>query len=279
MAIKVNGIEISADAVEQETARLKPDYERYITANGGEPDDVQLREWATENLVEKELLRQEAVRSQDEPDEKKVAAWLEENRAVFGDELSGEEQRVRCAEDIKIRSLVKSVRKSVPRPTDAELQHEYDKNPERFTVPESLRVAHICRVLYPGVDKARSYIDLLDLKKRVENLEIEWTEAVQLSETFHRDFGIFDTVMRGMLPMEIEEKLFSLERGQITDVIELESGTLHLFKVLVKREPELIPFADVREELSSLMFAEAAENALNEMLDALKAKAAISTTK
>lgn len=274
MALTVNGVEISADAVEQETARLKPDYERYVTENGGEPDEVQLKEWAKENLVEKELLRQEAIRSQPEPDEKKVAAWLAENRALLGDELSEAEQRLRCIEDIKIRSLVKSVRKSVQRPSDDELRREYEASPERFTVPESLKVSHICRVPHPGADKAQSFIELLDLKKRIENLEIEWMEALQLSDTYRRDYGMFDTVMRGMLPWEIEEKLFALERGGITDVIELESGTLHLLKVLVKREPELIPFEDVREELSSLMFAEAAENALNVLVDALKDKAA-----
>ncbi|MFA7174975.1 MAG: peptidylprolyl isomerase [Kiritimatiellia bacterium] len=275
MALRVNGIEVSADAVEREIARLEPDYKHYITENGGEPDAVQLREWATENLVEKEVLRQEAMRSQTDPDEKKVAAWLEENQAVLGDELSDEERRARCVEDIKIRTLVKSIRKSVQRPSEAELQCAYDSNPERFTVPESLKVSHICRVPHPGADKARNFIDLLDLKKRMESLEIEWMDALQLSDTFQRDYGMFDTVMRGMLPAEIEEKLFSLELEQITDVIELESGTLHLFKILVKKEPELIPFAAVCEELSSLMFAEAAESKLNEMLDALKAQAVI----
>jgi len=87
---------------------------------------------------------------------------------------------------------------------------------------------------------------------------------------------MFETVMRGMFPGDIEEKLFSLERGDLSDVIELDSGTVHLFKILVKREPELIPFEDVTEELSTLMFNEAAENALNDLLDELKVKAEIS---
>jgi len=276
MALTVNGIEISAEAIEQEIARLKPDYERYVSENGGEPEETQLKEWATENLVEKELLKQEALRSQDDPDAKRVNAWLSENSDVFGEELSDDEKRARCIEDIKIRSLVKSVRKSVQRPTPEEMRSEYDSNIERFTVPETLKVSHICRVLHPGVDKPQVYIDLLDLKKRVENFEVHWVEAVQLSDTYREDFGMFETVMRGMFPGDIEQKLFALERGELSDVIELDSGTLHLFKILVKREPELIPFEDVVEELSSMMFNEVAENALNEMLDDLKAKAEIS---
>ena len=276
MALTVNGIEISADAVEQEVARLKPEYDRYVSENGGEPEEAQLREWAAENLVEKELLKQEALRSQDEPDEKRIKGWLSENSNAFGEELSDEEKRARCIEDIKIRSLVKSVRKSVQRPTQEAMRLEYDSHIERFTVPETLKISHLCRMPYPGVEKSQVYIELLDLKKKIENSDIHWVEAVQQSDTYREDFGMFETVMRGMFPVDIEQKLFALERGEISDVIELDSGTIHLFKILVKREPELIPFEDVVEDLSSMMFNELAENALNDMLDDLKAKAEIS---
>ncbi len=274
MALTVNGREISAETIEQEIARLKPDYERYVNENGGEPDEDQLTEWATENLVEKELLRQEAERSQEQPDERRISAWLEENRDVFAEGLSDAERRALCIEDIKIRSLVKAVRKSVQPPSKEELRSEYESNRERFTVPESLRISHICRKLYLGVDKARVYIDLLDLKQRVESSELQWIEAVQLSDTYRDDFGMFEMVMRGVFPGDIEQKLFALERGQISDVIEL-GASVHLFKVLVKREAVPIPFADVCEDLSSMMFAEATENALNEMIDTLKTKADI----
>jgi len=276
MAVTVNGSEISADAVDQEMERLSVDYERYVTENGGEPDQKQLREWAVENLIEKELLKQEALRTQADPDDKKIDLWLKENSDVFGEELPEQEKRSRCVEDIKIRALVKSVRKAVQRPSVAEMQAEYDNNLERFTVPESLRLSHVCRVLHQGADKSQVYIDLLALKQKVEDFELHWVEATQLSDSYREDYGMFDNVMRGMLPGDIEEKLFSLARGQISDVIELNGSTIHIFKVLVKSEPHQIPFEDVSPELSSMMFNEAAESALNEMIDGLKEKADIS---
>ena len=276
MEVRVNGSEISADAVDQEMERLSVDYERYVTENGGEPDQKQLREWAVENLIEKELLKQEALRTQADPDDSKIDLWLKENSDVFGEELPDQEKRSRCVEDIKIRALVKSVRKSVQRPSVAEMQSEYDNHLERFTVPESLRLSHVCRVLGQDVDKSQVYIDLLDLKQKVEDFELHWVEATQLSDSYREDYGMFDNVMRGMLPGDIEEKIFSLERGQISDVIELNGSTIHIFKVLVKSEPRQIPFEDVSQELSSMMFNEAAESALNEMIDGLKEKADIS---
>ena len=275
MAVKVNGTEISEQAVKDEVSRLQPDYERYVTENGGEPDMKQLEEWALENLIEQELLTQEALRSQDDPDEDKVSAYLEENGAAFDEKLSDEEKRALCIKDMKMRTLVKSVRKNVSPPTEDDLRKEYDEKTERFTMPESLKVSHICRVPQPGVDKSQAYLDLLSLKKKIDSMDVHWVEALQESDTYRDDFGMFDTVMRGMLAPEIEEKLFALSRGEISDVIELESGTLHLFKILVKRDAELIPFDDVQEDISTMMFNEAAENALNDLIDQLKKDADI----
>ena len=275
MSVKVNGIEILEDAVMAEVERLQPDYERYVTENGGEPDENQLKEWALENLVEQELLTQEVLRTQEEPGEDKVSAYLEENSAAFDEELSDEEKSALCIKDIKMRALVKSVRKNVNPPTDEELRKEYDNNIERFTMPESLKISHICRVPQPGVDKSQAYMDLLSMKKKIDNLDIHWAEALQESDTYRDDFGMFDTVMRGMLPPEMEEALFALNRGDISDVFELESGTIHLFKILLKRDAELLPFEDVQEDIATMMFNEAAENLLNDLIDKLKKSADI----
>lgn len=275
MAVTVNGVEIPDESVAREVERLKDDYERYVAKNGGEADEKQLKEWALENLIEKELLIQEAVRTQDEPDEVKVSSYLEENSGVFEEDLSDDDKRQLCVKDLKIRSLVKSVRKNVQPPTEDEIRKEYDENQERFTVGESLKLSHICRVPQPGVEKSQVYMDLLALKKKIDDFDVHWVEAVQESDTYREDFGMFDTIMRGMLPLEVEEKLFALDRGQISDVIELHTGTIHLFKILVKRDPEVLPFDDVREDLASMMFSDAAENALNELIDKLKKDADI----
>ncbi len=276
MAVTVNGVEIPDEAVAREVTRLQSDYERYVTNNGGEPDDAQLREWALENLIEKELLTQEARRSQEEPDARKVDAYLEENGAAFDATLSDAEKRALCVTDIKIRALVKSVRKGVPPPSEEDLRSQYQDNIERFTVPESIRVSHICRVPAPGFDKSQAYLDLLTLKQKIDNHQTHWMEALPESDTYREDFGTFDTVMRGMLPLEVEEKLFALERGEVSDVIELaHTGSIHLFKILLRREPEVLPFDDVRDDLVSLLFHEAAENALNTLIDKIKESADI----
>ncbi len=276
MSVKVNEVEIEDSAVQAEIERLRVDYERYVRENGGEPDEQQLHEWALENLIEKELLTQEALRSQAEPGAAQVASYLKDNSDSFDTELSDEEKRELCVRDIKIRALVKSVRKGVKPPPEEELLREYNEHIERFTVPESLRVSHISRLPRAAESKSQAYLELLDIRQKIENFELTWMEALPRSDTYAEDMGVFDTVIRGLFPSEVEEQLFALNRGQVSDVIELEhTNTLHIFRILVKRNAEVIPFEDVREDIRSMLFNDAAENALNGLVDQLKTSADI----
>jgi len=86
---------------------------------------------------------------------------------------------------------------------------------------------------------------------------------------------MFATVVRGDLPKEAEEALFALAPGAISDVIELDTQTLHLFKLLVKLEPQQMPYEAVEANLKSSLFEQACQDALNARLDLLKAAAVI----
>ena len=276
MSITVNGVEIKEDAVIKEFERLLPEYEVYVEKNEGVVDEAQLKEWALENLIEVELLRQEAERTQSEPSANKIKLYMDEFSADLSDEITDEEKRAMCVRDIKVRGLIKSVRKNVQRPSEEQLREEYNSNIELFTVPEALKLAHICRVPSALQDKAQAFIDLMELKKKIESSEIHWMDALSSSDTFNDDNGLFDTIFRGMFPAEIEEKLFALKRFEISDVIELEEyGSLHIFRMLIKRDAELLPFEDVRDDITNRLFDEAAEEALNGLIDQLKSNAEI----
>ncbi|MFO7936920.1 MAG: peptidylprolyl isomerase [Kiritimatiellia bacterium] len=274
-AVKVNGVEIFEEAVEAEFERLKPDYERYVAENGAEPDENQLRDWALENLIEKELLTQEAQRTQEEPAEDKLMEYMARNAALLDEGLSDEEKCAVCVRDLKIRTLVKSVRKNVSPPSEDEMRREYEKKTEFFTRPEALKLSHISRVPQPGFEKSQAFMDLLSLRKKIENSELSWADALRQSDTYSHDFGMFDVLIRGILSPETDEKLFSLESGDVSDVIELEGGTLHIFKIMDRHDSELLPFENVRDDISTMLFNETAERALNDMIDGLKSNADI----
>lgn len=275
MSTTVNGVAIDESKVVGEMARMREGYEAYVRENGSEPSEAELREWAEENLIEAELFRQEAVARLPEPTDERAQQYVRDNAAAFeGVPEAG--RLAQAKEALRARALMKEVRKGVTQPDEAEARRYYDENPEQFVMPETLRLSHICRVVGMGGSKSELFLDLLRLKSEIDGYQVPWVEAVeQFSDTFARDRGVFDPVARGELPPEIEEKLFALEPGAVSDVIEFGGHTLHLFKLLAREPAAPMPFKDFRDSIVSLLFGRKCQTALEAFYDTLKAKAVI----
>ncbi len=275
MGLTVNGVVVAEGRVAGEMDRLREDYVAYVSGNGGEASETQLREWAEENLIEAELLRQEAAATQPEPSEARASQWLSEHAEFYAAFPEGE-RLARAKDDMRVRRLEKEIRKGVPKLGGDEVRREYDAQPEMYVSPETLRVSHICRVVGPGGStKASGYLELLRVKTDLASGLLNWFEALEASDTYREDRGLFDSVARGDLPAEVEEKLFALAPGQVSDVLELGGRSLHLFRVLAIDPPAKVPFESIRERLGHVLFESRYQEALEATLDALKAKAAI----
>jgi hypothetical protein len=275
MSLTVNGVAIPEEKIVEEMARLREGYETYVRQSGGEPSEVQLREWAEEDLIEGELIRQEALVTQPEPSEAQALKNIEECPGFYKNIQEGE-RLAQSKVALRVHSFEKAIRKQVARPDEAELRRYYDERPELFMTSEALRLSHICRRVGPGgTDMPSAYLDLLHLKSELANARLNWFEAIESSDTYRQDYGMFDIVMRGELPPAIEAKLFALETGEVSDVIDFDGSRVHLFRLLVKEPPQKVAFKEVREELSRVLFEQAYQHALEAAIDALKAKAVI----
>jgi len=275
MTTTVNGMAVAEDKIAEEVGRMRENYEAYVRENGGEPGEAELREWAEENLIEAELFRQEAAARFPEPSDARAQQFIRENADAF--EAVPEAERLMQSKDaLRARALMKEIRKGVVHPDADEVRRYYDENPEEFVMPEVLRLSHICRIIGVGGSKAELFLDLLRLKSEIDNYQIPWVEAVeQYSDTFERDRGVFEPVSRGEFPQDIEDKLFALEPGTVSDVIEFGERTLHLFKLLAKDPPAPMPFKEFRDSIASMLFNRKCQTALEAFYDALKAKAVI----
>lgn len=274
MALTVNGVEISEAKIQDEMTRLRPEYEAYVRANGGEPNETQLREWAEEDVIEEALFRQAAIATQPVPSDERAQQLVDDTPGLF--ESVPQEERLACSKaTLQQRRLMKEIRKGVKPVDEAEIRAYYDAHAELFEVPESLRLSHICRFVEPG-NKADAFLELLRIKTDVGSFRLNWVEAVETcSDAFSRDHGLFEPVSRGDLPTEVEEKLFALKPGEVSDVLELGGRTLHLFKLLVKEPPRKLDLQEVRGRLSEVLFEEACREALEVKFDALRAAAVI----
>lgn len=274
MAVTVDGGEILEKEIQAEMARLRPEYGDYMRREGGEPSDTQLREWAIEDLIEERLFQKAAVASQPVPSDERVHQELEVHAEAY-QELPEPERFGRARTALQQRRLMREIRKGVKPPAEAEVLAYYEAHPELFVAPESLRLSHICRYVDAG-RRAAAFLDLLRVKADLEHGNIAWIEAVEAcSDSFQRDSGLFATVARNELPAEIEEKLFALKPGEVSDVIDFGEQTIHLFRVLARMEPEKVSFASVKEHLTGVLFEQACQDALNAKFDELKTAAVI----
>ena len=276
MSVTVNGVSISEEKIAAEMARLRDDYDRYVRENGGEPSDKELREWAEEDLIESELFRQTAAAKFPEPSDERAKQFMAEYPEAV-DPLPEGERLQACKEALRSRALMKELRKAVPRPTEAEIRRHYDEHPEAFAMPETLYLSHVCRMLRPtGPGKSDFFLELLHVKKAVEGGRLDWWEAVAHgSDTFQHDRGVFDPVVRGYLPQAIEDKLFALKPGEISDVVEFDNRSLHLFCLAEVKPPHTLPFKEVHEHIARSLFERACQTALEAKFDALKEQAVI----
>ena len=275
MALTVNGVAVPEEKVSEEMARLRDDYTRFVRENGGEPSEKELREWAEEDLVESELFRQAAAKFP-EPSDERVKKFMAEYPEV-GETLPEAERLLACKEALRARALMKEIRKAVPRPSEPEVRRHYDEHPEAFAMPETLYLSHLCRLLQPGGPvKADLFLELLHVRKAVEGGRLDWWSAVvDGSDTFQRDRGLFDPVARGYLPQVIEDKLFALKPGEISDVVEFDNSSLHLFRLEEIAPPHTLPLKEMKEHVVQTLFERACQTALETRFDALKASAVI----
>jgi parvulin-like peptidyl-prolyl isomerase len=276
MGLTVNGVAIADGKIAEEIARLKTRYEAYVRENGGEPSEAELREWAEEDLIEEELFRQEAAARFPEPSDERALQYIAESPEAF-ETVPESEKLPRSKEALRARALMKDVRKGVSRPSENVVRKYYDDQPEIFRMPESLRLSHICRLVQRGgMGKSDLFLDLLRLKADIGSFQINWMEAVETcSDTFGQDYGVFEPVSAGDLAPAIEAKLFALKPGEVSDVVELDGGSLHLFRLLAKEPERLMAFKEVKETIAKMLFEQACQSALEEKFDALKARAVI----
>jgi len=276
MALRVNDVAISEAKIQDEMTRLRSGYEDYVRANGGEPSEAQLREWAEEDVIEKCLFQQAAIATQPVPSDERAQQLLEAHAELF-EGIPDEERLSHGKELLQQRRLMREIRKGVKQPSEAELQAYYDSNSEMFMMPEMLRLSHICRFVDSG-NKAQAFLELLRIKADVEHFKINWVEAVEAnSDSFQRDQGLFTPVSQGDLPAEIEAPLFALKQGEVSDVLELEGQrqSLHLFRLLAREAPQKVAFAEAREHLEKALFEQACQDAVHTKYDELKASAVI----
>jgi peptidyl-prolyl cis-trans isomerase C len=242
-----------------------------ITAQMGGRENVeneqQLVQMATQRVVEQQLLAQEAVRTNVQPNELRLAEMmqalerqaggreaLESNLKAFGmsyDQLAGYVREIELS-----RSLIEKQISPTIQVSDDEVRAFYEGNPELFDAKEQVHARHIVFSASLEADAqtvAEARAKAEDARRRVLAGEDFAELARELSEgptaPEGGDLGFF---VRGQTAPAFEAAAFALEPGGISPVVRSPFG-LHVIKVEEKRPARRLPLDEVSENVRSLL--------------------------
>ncbi len=206
----------------------------------------------------------EQTRATMEKDPKRQAAMLRQivTSKVIADEVrkKGFAQRPDIRENMElltdnfltIEYFDKVVAKKV-KATDEGIREYYEENKNKFRDPARIRARHILvkvnrtaqeEELKQARDKTENILSRVKSGEDFAKLASEYSDDPG-SKSKGGDLGFFS---RGRMAPEFERAAFSLNPGDISDIVQTNFG-FHIIKVAEKKEPSIKPYEAVKEQL------------------------------
>jgi peptidyl-prolyl cis-trans isomerase C len=283
--IEVNGEKIYA-------AEISMTMQNITAQMGGREnvqDEKQLMQMATRRVVEQRLLAQEAVRTNVQPNELRLAEMmqalerqaggreaLESNLKAFGmsyDQLAGFVREIELSRSLIEKQITPTIQVS-----DEEVKAYYEGNLELFDAQEQVHARHIVFEASLDADaqtvtEARAKAE--DARRRALAGEDFAELARELSEgpTAPKggDLGFFT---RGQTAPSFEAAAYALEPGGISPVVRSPFG-LHVIKVEEKRPARRLPLDEVAEHVRTMLTQQKTGGYVAKLVESLGNKATI----
>ena len=155
----------------------------------------------------------------------------------------------------------------------AEIKTFYEANREKFDRPEQVRLQEI---LIASNGKDPSEVEQLQEKGRGGAAEgqgrrVVWRSGGPVFRGAGRQAweATWDSSVRGMLLKEVEDIVFSLRRGQITDILEGQGG-FRIFKVIEKNTAGIQPLDSVKDQIRNKLVEDKAVPAVRKYMETLR---------
>ena len=263
--IRVNERAITAGEYRDALKRLVP-------ADQDQPDEelVELKKELVNEMVEEELLLEEAQRLGTSVTDRELASEVDLMKKEYGDEsfnsvieerygsMKGWEDRIR-------RKLL--VKKAIEKLTGAasvmegEAEAWYGEHREEFAKPEQVRARMIVVASEEEATRIRQSLDQQNFAAVARDVSLSPEGA---------DGGDLGYFSRGDMPGEFEEAVFALKRpGEISPVVKTPYG-FHIFLLEDRRKKGTPPFTEVRDRIKERLRAEKSARLLGDWMDMRK---------
>jgi len=201
-----------------------------------------------DDVIAEELLYDEALRSKIDGNPETKEVIEEAKRTIIVSRL------IKDKVDDKV---------SVP---EEEIKKYYDEHSEEFMLPERWRASHI---LVDTLEEAKDIKAKLDQGGSFEEFVKERSKDTTAKQG--GDIGYF---AKGQLIPEFENASFSLELGQISDIVKTQFG-YHIIKLTDRKGPEVQEFSAVKELIKKELEREQKKQILEKLMNDLRKGAKI----
>ena len=288
MGLQINGEYVDDVIIRQEAAAMRPRYEEMIQDMDPIAREMQLREWARENVIERVLLRQAAMASGEAVPAEEVDERLTAMFPQAGDPESCEAGTTRAGVDkeaaradieaqIRVERLIRAVGESAPKPKPKEVSEFYKKHRDEFKTPPMVHASHIVKNVGEGADEAAV---LEEIRKAEAELKAgkPFAEVADAFSDCAGQGGSLGWFPAGEMVEEFEEVVFPMKAGEVSEVFRSVFGW-HIATVHEKKAEGYRPLEEVKEQIEAALSRERQEKALEDYVDGLRAKAEVKTVK
>lgn len=259
--------------------------EKFYHGKAPEEEVKKFRKKVADDLIDRQLLVQEAKRRGLKPDAKKVEAAVEAFDEKFKDDPEWKGARdkvlVQLREKLNNDSLAEVMKKTartIAEPSEKVLRDYYAQHNDLFTTPERVDVSLILLRVDPSSpaevwkqarDEANSILERLG--KGADFAELARIHSSDESAANGGDMGFVHT---GMLGEDSQKVLNIMEPGEISAPVVLLEGVA-IFRLNEREKATLNPFATVKERAAKLYVRDMGEKALTDLLERLHAETKI----
>ena len=187
------------------------------------------------------------------------------SRAARDDELHNLPEVQREVNEAAEKILAKVYRRRIQQVavSEKEMMAYYDLNSEEFQTPEQIRGR---RILVKNKQEAEEILELLKSGADFGNLARE-----RSIDPTGKKGGAFGWVGRGRMPAAIEEVMFALRKGEVSQVIPTQSG-YKIIKVEDKRASRQLPFSEVKNQIKKRLEANKQKEQIERKMKELEEK-------
>ncbi len=196
-----------------------------------------------------------------------VKETVEKKMFAFGGRRAGLEQKPEIQfrikdsiERILAEAYVEHLREGVV-VAEEEVRLYYEKNLEKYRTPEQMKLRHI--VVKDPVEARKI---LTEIRKGGDFAKIAGEKSLYLSKKKDGDLG---WVGRGSLQSKLEEKVFKMKKGDLSDVIQIDEE-YHIVRVEDYKESQVTPLEEVGSQIEHALLQDKKRQVVEDTRNALR---------